>query len=215
MYTPASFQELRIPVLHAFMRQRPFATVVSLAAGRLGADHVPLILEAEPGPLGSLRGHIARANCMWKEVEDGAEVLVVFQGENCYVSPRWYPSKQEHGKVVPTWNYGVVHARGRIAWHHDARWLRRLVEESTDGHEAAHPRAWQVSDAPDEYIAGMIRAIVGFSIAITELDGKMKYSQNRSAADRAGVVAGLAESGKPMEAQVAAIMSKQPGDSGG
>jgi transcriptional regulator len=191
MYTPGHFEESRIHELHGFMRAHPLASVVVQAAGRLDADHVPLLLDAGPGPFGRLRGHIARANPLWRNLAAGAEVLVLFQGPDSYISPNFYPSKQEHGKVVPTWNYGVVHARGRIAWVHDPQWLMALVTELTDRHEAGQARPWQVSDAPDEYLDKMIAGIVGLEIPIDELRGKMKLSQNRTEPDRAGVRSGL------------------------
>lgn len=191
LYTPAQFAESRLPVLHAFIDAYPLASIVTLAAGKVDANHVPLILDKAHGPFGRLRGHVARANPVWREVEAGSEVLVLFHGPDSYVSPGYYPSKKEHGKVVPTWNYGVVHARGRITWNHDRAWLHGLVDELTGHHEASQATPWKVSDAPDDYIGKMIDAIVGLEIPIESLVGKLKLSQNRSAEDRAGVLAGL------------------------
>ena len=193
MYIPASFKETRVPVLHAFMGRHPFATLVTVVSGAVDAVHVPLLVEPSAGPLGILRGHVARANPVWREVVDGAEVMAVFRGADGYVSPGWYPSKREHGRVVPTWNYEAVHARGSIRWLHDAALLRTLVSDLTDQHEAGRENAWSLNDAPDDYVVGMLKGIVGFEVQIVSLAGKMKLSQNRSEADRAGVVAGLEE----------------------
>ena len=142
------------------------------------------------GALGTLRGHVARANPVWREAA-GAQVLAAFQGPQAYITPSWYPSKAASAKVVPTWNYAVVHARGTLRVTEDAAWLRALVGRLTDVHEASRAHRWQVDDAPADYIEQMLRAIVGIEIEITSLQGKWKVSQNRSAADRAGVAAGL------------------------
>jgi transcriptional regulator len=206
MYCPAHFDESNPAVLQEFMRRHPLASVIALAAGRLDANHVPLALDPGHGPFGRLRGHIARANPMWREVENGAEVLVLFHGPNSYISPSFYPSKKEHGKVVPTWNYGVVHARGNIAWMHDLQQLRQLVDNLTERHERERAHPWQVSDAPDEYIRKMLTGIAGFEISIVELRGKMKLSQNRSEADRAGVSSGLSQSADPSAVAMAVLM---------
>ena len=191
MYAPAHFDESRTAVLHDFVEQHPLAVVVAATENGVQANHVPLILEPGDGSFGTLKGHIARANSMWKDVSSGSEALAIFQGPSQYISPNWYPSKREHGRVVPTWNYAVVHARGSITWNHDKVWLRALVETLTDRHERGHAAPWHVSDAPEEYIQQMLSAIVGFEIAITNMTGKWKFSQNRSAAERAGVVAAL------------------------
>jgi transcriptional regulator len=192
MYTPAHFHESRLPELHKFVRRYPLGSVITQASGRLYANHIPLTLDPGIGPFGILRGHIARANPMWRDVAPEAEVLVLFQGPNSYVSPSFYPSKKDHGKVVPTWNYGVVHARGKLSWMHDPKWLRALVERLTDQHEANRSEPWRVSDAPEKYVAKMLEGIVGLEISVIELSGKLKLSQNRSEADREGVRSGLA-----------------------
>ncbi|MFZ1905457.1 MAG: FMN-binding negative transcriptional regulator [Steroidobacteraceae bacterium] len=191
MYLPTDFRESRLPVLHALMSAHPLATLVAVTADGIVANHIPLLLEAG-AEHGALRGHIARANALWKQLADGAEVLAVFHGPEHYISPRWYPSKREHGQVVPTWNYAVVHARGALTWHHDEVWLRGLLEALTNRHESRFAEPWQVSDAPPEYLRKMLGAIVGFDIQLRELTGKWKASQNRSAADVQGVIAGLA-----------------------
>ena len=214
MYNPAPFEESRVPVLQAFMERHPFATVVAAVSGAVDALHVPLLVHPAAGPLGGLRGHIAKANRLWRELADGSEVLAVFRGADGYISPAWYPEKREHGRVVPTWDYEVVHARGNIHWIQDPAMLRALVSDLTDQHEAGRPNAWSLNDAPEDYVAGMLKAIVGFEVQITGLTGKMKLSQNRSEADRAGVVSGLAESADPRSSELAAQVSATLNDSG-
>lgn len=193
MYLPKHFEETRAAVLHALVRSHPLGLLVTHGAGGLDANPLPWLLDtgAGDGAQGTLRGHVARANPVWREA-DGQEVLVVFQGAQAYVSPGWYPSKAEHGKVVPTWNYAVVQARGRLRAVDDAAWLHRLVGRLTDTHEATQQRPWQVDDAPADYLQKMLQAIVGLEIEIGTLSGKWKVSQNRSAADRDGVAQGLA-----------------------
>lgn len=191
MYLPADFKETRPPVLHALMSAHPLATLVATTADGLVANHIPLLLDVT-GERSELRGHIARANPLWNQLADGAEVLAVFHGPQHYITPRWYPSKREHGQVVPTWNYAVVHARGALTWHHDEAWLRQLLEALTRRHESRFAEPWHVSDAPPEYLQKMLGAIVGFDIQLRELTGKWKASQNRSDADVRGVIAGLA-----------------------
>jgi transcriptional regulator len=208
MYTPSHFDEPRTTALHAFIRRHPLASLVTLTSGRLDANHVPLLLDAAPDPHGQLRGHIARANPLWRDIPAESEVLALFHGADSYITPGWYPSKQQHGRVVPTWNYGVVHVRGRISWHHDKAWLRRLVEDLTTEHEAGGSRPWQVSDAPDDYVEKMLEGIVGLEISIAAIQGKMKLSQNRSMEDRAGVLRGLGESADAGAAEMLRLMNQ-------
>lgn len=196
MYLPAHFREDDLPRLHALMRERPLATLVTTGAGGLLANHIPCLIYPDEGPFGTLRAHLARANPQVAALTDGVECLAIFTGEEAYVSPGWYPSKREHGRVVPTWNYIAVHAHGTPRIVDDSRWLRRLVDDLTDWHEARQPAPWRVADAPDEFIAQMIDAIVGLEIPVLRLKGKWKLSQNRSAADRAGVAQGLRAAGR-------------------
>lgn len=191
MYLPVHFREDRLDVLHGFVERHPLGTLIASRNGELTADHVPMLLARDQGAKGTLRGHVARANPLWRTAGDGTDVLVIFQGADAYVSPSWYPSKKEHGQVVPTWNYAVVHARGRIHWFADAPRLHALVCALTDHHELAKPEPWAVTDAPESYVASMLKAIVGFEIGISELVGKFKSSQNRSDTDRNGVRDGL------------------------
>ena len=194
MYLPAHFEETRNEVLHALMREHPLATLVVNGAAGPTANHLPLHFAADASPHGTLQGHLARANALWREAAD-AEVLAIFHGPQAYVTPSWYPTKREHGKAVPTWNYVVVHARGRLRVIDDAAWLRRQLETLVTQHEAGFAAPWQIADAPADYIDGMLAAIVGIEITLTALTGKWKISQNQPAANRAGVVAGLRQIG--------------------
>ena len=219
MYTPAHFAEDRLPVLQSLMRDYPLATLVTLTAGGLVANHIPLsFIPATtqgapsgdvPGtvPIGTLRGHVARANPVWRDVDPAAEVLAIFQGPQAYVSPSWYPTKREHGRVVPTWNYAVVHAHGRLHVRDDAAWAHALVDGLTREHEAARPAPWSVDDAPADYVATLTAAIVGIEIAVTRLAGKWKTSGNQPAANRAGVAQGLAASASESDRRMARLIA--------
>ena len=199
MYVAEDFRETRPEVLRAFIERHPLATLVATTSAGLTANHVPMLAQLEPGGGGWLRGHIARANSLWRELEPGAPVLAIFTGAEGYVSPAWYPSKREHGKVVPTWNYAAVHVSGRIRFIEEKSWLGDLVRLLTDTHERGHTRPWSVSDAPADYIDAMLRAIVGFEIEIVGVIGKLKGSQNRAAADRAAVREALRAAGRSAE----------------
>jgi len=192
MYLPRHFEETRVDVLHEFVRRQPFGLLVTHGADGLAANPLPFLLDAEGASgLGTLRGHVARANPVWRDGAADGSALVVFQGPQGYISPAWYPAKAEHGKVVPTWNYVMVQARGRLRAIDDAEWLRRLVTRLTERHEAGRAAPWAVSDAPADYVDTMLRAIVGIEIELEALSGKWKLSQNRSAADRESVVVAL------------------------
>jgi len=193
MYLPEHFEETRTEVLHSLIRSHPLGTLVTLdAGGSLQANPIPFLVESGPHAHGTLRGHVARANPLWRETRGDVDALVVFQGAQSYISPGWYPSKVEHGKVVPTWNYVVVQGRGRLRAIDDASWVRALVARLTDRSESTRSKPWSVDDAPAEYLETMLRMIVGIEIELSALVGKWKVSQNRSAADRQGVAAGLA-----------------------
>jgi transcriptional regulator len=198
MYLPRHFEQSDQATLEALMRDHPLATLVVATPDGPTADLIPLEFHAGVGAQGTLRGHVARANPLWRHA--GAAALAVFQGPQAYVSPNWYPSKREHGKVVPTWNYTMVQARGALRTVDDAPWLRALVGRLTERHESTQPAPWAVSDAPDDYVLQMLRAIVGIEIELTSLLGKWKVSQNRSQADRQGVAEALATD--PMAALV-------------
>ncbi|MEP6883858.1 MAG: FMN-binding negative transcriptional regulator [Gammaproteobacteria bacterium] len=193
MYVPKYFEEARTAVLHAMMRAHPLATLVTLCDSGLDANHIPVETLSEPAPHGMLRGHIARANPLWREYRDGSAALAIFQGPQAYISPSFYPSKKQTGEVVPTWDYAVVHAHGSLRFIQDAEWLRALIGRLTDAHEASRQAPWGIADAPPRYIEKMLSQIVGFEFSIAGLTGKWKLSQNHSEANRQGVVAGLRE----------------------
>jgi transcriptional regulator len=203
MYVPAHFEETRPEVLGRLIHDHPLAALVTLGRDGLSANHIPLELDPEPAPLGTLRGHVARANLVWRDFSRDVEVLAIFQGAQAYISPAWYETKKETGKVVPTYNYIVVHAYGPLRIVEDRAWLRALVERLTNRHEAERPEPWKVTDAPAGYIEQMLGAIIGVEIPLTRLVGKWKVSQNRPAVDRDGVVSALGE----MEDQNARAMS--------
>jgi transcriptional regulator len=197
MYLPAHFAETRREVLHKLIRSQPLATLVTLDAGAPVADEIPFLLAKDAAGKVTLRGHVARANPLWKAHPDGAPALAVFRGPQAYVSPGWYPSKAEHGKHVPTWNYVIVQARGPLTRIDDPAALRRFLEDLTTRHEAELPKPWSIADAPADYIEQMLKAIVGIEIAVESLTGKWKTSQNRTADDRLGVVQGMRQRNEP------------------
>ncbi|WP_030132488.1 FMN-binding negative transcriptional regulator [Pseudomonas sp. QTF5] len=194
MYTPSNFAIDDLNELHQQILDTRLAVLVTHGEQGLQASHLPLLLNVDQGPNGTLYGHLARANPQWRELQNGAEALVIFAGADAYVSPGFYPSKAEHGKVVPTWNYIAVHAYGMTEVFTDADRLRNLVSALTDRHESGRSNPWKVDDAPTDYIDGMLKAIVGFALPIQRLEGKRKLSQNRNAADIAGVREGLVAS---------------------
>ena len=197
MYQPPHFREEDLAVQHALIRAHPLGLLITAGAAGPTANLLPFHLDPSLSEKGTLQVHMAKANGQWREIEAGAPVLVVFQGADAYVTPSWYATKQETGKVVPTWNYAVVQARGRARTIHEADWLRRQIGALTGQHEAIREHAWDVSDAPDAYIAAQIRGIVGVEIEILEIDGKWKVSQNRPAADRKRVADALGDASEP------------------
>ena len=207
MYLPKHFEQNNAGVLAAAMQAHPLATLIVMSADGPTADLIPLQFHPEIGAHGTLRGHVARANPLWRAA--GGSALAVFQGPQAYVSPNCYPSKREHGKVVPTWNYTMVQARGTLRAIEDAPWVHALVTHLTDHHESTQPAPWAVSDAPDDYVQQMLRAIVGIEITLTSLVGKWKVSQNRSEPDRLGVAAGLG-AGLDDNAQAMAALVRGP-----
>jgi transcriptional regulator len=208
MYLPSHFEEPRTEVLHDLIRRHPLGALVTLAADGLVANHIPFEIDPHPVPSGTLRAHVARANPVWREFSKEVETLVIFQGPQIYITPSWYQTKKETGRVVPTFNYIVVHAYGAMRVIEDAEWLRKFVGGLTDRFEAARAQPWAVSDAPEDFIAMQLRAIVGIEIAVTRLVGKWKTSQNRPAADQAGVVAGLRESDDAVAQAMAAAVER-------
>jgi len=211
MYVPAHFEETRPDVLGRLIHDHPLAALVTLGRDGLSANHIPLELDPEPAPLGTLRGHVARANPVWRDFSRDVEVLAIFQGPQAYISPAWYETKRETGKVVPTYNYVVVHAYGPLRIVEDRAWLRALVERLTNRHEAARPEPWKVTDAPAGYIEQMLGAIIGVEIPLTRLVGKWKVSQNRPAVDRDGVVSALGEMDDQNARAMSALVKKAAG----
>lgn len=209
MYTPSYFKDEDIASLHRQIDGTRLATLVTFDESGLQASHVPLLLNPNEGPNGTLYGHLAKANPQWKTL-GAREALVIFQGPDAYISPSFYAAKAEHGKVVPTWNYLAVHVYGRAQVFTDPQRLLRVVTDLTDKHEARRPAPWAVSDAPDDYIQKMLNGIVGFAIPIERLEGKRKLNQNRSAEDITGVSKGLAASQDPTDQEIARLMS--PGE---
>jgi len=216
MYLPSHFAEHRPEVLQQLIRTHPFGLLVTQGEGGLSANGMPFIHDAGEGTgHGVLRTHVARANPVWREARGDVDSLVVFQGAQAYISPAWYPSKAEHGKVVPTWNYVMVQARGRLRVMDDAVWLRAFVSRLTDRHEnervqqtgASAPPVWAAGDAPADFLDSMLRAIVGIEIEVTQLVGKWKTSQNRSQADREGAARGLAAMPGSDAAAMAALVA--------
>jgi transcriptional regulator len=186
MYMPSHFNEPDLEVLHARIAQHPFGTLITHGKSGLDANHLPFELAAGEGQLGVLHAHVARANTVWQDVENGDEVLVVFRAGDAYISPNWYPSKHETHKPLPTWNYIVVHAYGRVTVRDDARYVRGVVGRLTRTHEASEPQPWKMADAPKDHLDTMLKSIVGLQIDITRLVGKSKLSQNKEARDIRG-----------------------------
>lgn len=204
MYMPPYFEEQRPDALQKLMRENPLGMLITLDPGGLNANPIPFLYDPAPAPFGTLRAHVARSNPVWKTFSPDVDALVLFQGPQAYISPSWYASKQEHGKVVPTWNYMVVQAAGPLRVIDDAAWLQGLLGQLTAQHESRRQMPWKIGDAPADYIAKLLDAIVGLEIPVAKLTGKWKVSQNRSGADRAGVAQGLAELGREDAARMAA-----------
>ena len=206
MYLPEVFAQKETQALHELIRGYPLATLVTIGPDGLGANHVPLHLDPAAPPHGRLTGHVPRANPL-SSLADETEVLAIFHGPQSYVSPSWYPTKREHGRVVPTWNYAVVHAHGRLHIRDDPGWVRSQVESLTDMQEARFPDPWQVSDAPEDFVSKMIAALVGIELHVTRLIGKTKASQNQPPANCAGVVEGLGKTGSEADRAMARLVA--------
>jgi transcriptional regulator len=210
MYTPSHFAETRPAVLHELIATHPLGTLVTLGTAGLDANLIPFEFDPTPtaaAPHGTLLAHVARANPLWRDHAGTPEVLVVFSGPQSYITPSWYvASKPAHGQVVPTWNYCTAHAHGPLVIHDDPAWLLALVTRLTQRHEAPRPAPWAVTDAPPDFIAKQLRAIVGLEIPVTRLTGKWKVSQNRPSADHPGIVAGLTASPAPDAAAMARLV---------
>ncbi len=209
MYTPAQFKIEDVGQVHALMRAHPFAVLVTQGADGLTATHLPTVLKVDDAsPLGRIECHLARPNAQWKTFAADVDALIIFQGAEAYIRPGWYPSKAEQGKAVPTWNYAAVHAYGLLHVMNDKAWLLAHVSELSDQQEAPYAERWSTADAPESYLDVMSRGIVGLTLEITRLEGKMKMSQNRDQRDRGGVVQGLGDRGALRDAETAALVGK-------
>lgn len=207
MYSPPVFREDRIEVMQSLIGAHPFATLITLEDGGPNANHLPFVLETgDDSPHGVLRGHVAKPNPVWSAFDANVDALVIFQGPHHYVTPSWYPSKAKHGKVVPTWNYAIVQARGPLRAVEDRDWLLAHLNRLTDHLEKSRNNPWAVDDAPADFVDKMIGGIVGLEIPIARLEGKWKMSQNRNPADRQGVIEGLTAEGGDAAGQIARII---------
>ena len=206
MYQPSPHRQEQLEAQHALIRSHPLGLLISHGAQGLEANSIPFLIDAEASKLGTLQAHMARANGQWRSLNEASEVLVIFQGADHYITPSWYATKRETGKVVPTWNYVMVQARGRPRAIEDSVWLRRQIEALTLKQESPRPAPWAVGDAPEAFIEMQIKAIVGVEIEIVDIAGKWKASQNRPAADRTGVMAGLEALGDEAALAMAAIV---------
>lgn len=195
MYLPKHYEETRLDELQQLMREHPLATIITPGSDGINANHIPMHLDAAAGQFGTLRGHVARANPMWRDLTPGVGTLVIFHGPNTYISPQWNPAKQQHGKVVPTWNYAVVHCHGILRILDTPQAARRNVDELTASHEAAFAKPWTLDEAPPDYTEKMLAAIVGIELEISKISGKWKTSQNHPPAAQHGVVQGLRAQG--------------------
>ena len=208
MYTPKHFEEIRTEVMHQLVRAHPLCTLVTLTEGGLVANYIPMFVRPALGGLGALVGHVARANPVWRATNFEVPVLALFQGPQHYISPSLYATKQEHGKVVPTWNYAVVQAKGLLTVHDDADWVRQQVTELTQQQEAERAKPWAVSDAPRDYTDTMIKAIVGIEITLTQLSGKWKVSQNQVPANQDSLVQALQQGNADDQAMAELVRSR-------
>jgi transcriptional regulator len=209
MYTPSYFKVADTADVHAMMRAQPFAILVTHGSEGITATHLPTVLKVDADrPFGRIECHLARPNPQWKTLTPDIDALMIFQGPEAYIRPGWYPSKAEHGKVVPTWNYAAVHAYGYLETVEDKDWLLAHVSELSDQQEASYMAPWSTADAPANFLDALVRGIVGLKLTIRRLEGKSKMSQNRPAADRAGVVEGLAQRASGEDTAVASLVAK-------
>lgn len=208
MYIPKHFEERDLSTLHALIQMQPLGAWVTLSGDELLVNHIPFMLDQTRGEFGTLICHVARANTVWKNFSRTLPSVFIFQGPQAYITPSWYPSKHEHGKAVPTWNYAVVHAYGLPCVMDDREWLLGHVSRLSELREATQPAPWRVEDAPPDFIDGMLKAIVGVEIPIAKIEGKWKTSQNRPAPDKRGVIAGLNANGDDDSLAMAALVTQ-------
>lgn len=213
MYQPPHFREDRLEIQHRFIRSHPLGLLVTAGHSGLLANPIPFLLDDGASPHGTLQAHLSRANPQWRDVESGEEALVIFQGVDAYITPGWYETKRETGKVVPTWNYAIVQAYGRVTVMDDPAWVMRQIVALTAQQEAPLSEPWAVGDAPEDFVAAQLKGIVGIEIEITRIEGKWKVSQNRPEADRRGVSEGLrgqADAGSQAMAELVDLMGATP-----
>lgn len=208
MHIPKLFKEEKIETLQAFIGNYPLCTLITHCADTIDANHIPLHLQLTPVPYGALTGHIDKANPMANDIRRNGDILAVFNGPNTYITPSWFPTKKETGKVVPTWNFAVVHARGKARVIEDKDWLREQIGAFTNYLESSFPSQWRLSDAPEEFTEKLINGVFGLEIVITELTGKWKVNQNEPAINRKGVIEGLSTSRMPDAAGMAALVAE-------
>jgi transcriptional regulator len=209
MHIPSKFKEINLDKLYKFIQGYPLGTLVTSATSNINADHIPFYLKVGKNQQVTLQSHVAKVNPLWKECDDGQEILLMFHGPNAFVSPNFYPSKKKTGKVVPTWNYSVVHVKGRIYFKHDSSWILQQLNDISDFHELNQKTPWSVSDAPENFTEKLVKAIVGIEVIIEDIVGNFKLSQNKKEADYSGVVNGLINSKSSSDKSVAKQMQKQ------
>jgi transcriptional regulator len=197
MYVPRHFSEERVPILHDAIERAGLATLVTVGPAGLDASHVPMLVDRGRGPLGTIYGHVARANQQWRGGGPQLQAMAIFLGPDAYVTPSWYATKGRTGEVVPTWNYVAIHAHGHARFFEDPDLLLGIVTKLTEKHEGGREVPWKVSDAPERFVRAHLKAIIGFELPIERLEGKWKMSQNRPEEDRTGVVDGLEREGRP------------------
>ena len=190
MHIPSKFKQSEESQLKRIIREYPFATLITHSESGLEATHLPVILNCVEG-IDVIQAHMAKANKLWLSIKENSEILLIFNGPNCYISPNYYPTKKESGKAVPTWNYVVVHVKGRVSFIHDEKWLYNLIDSLTSIHESSQETPWSIADAPDTYIKKMLPAIVGIEVSIDSIEGQWKLSQNQPEINKVGVVKGL------------------------
>jgi transcriptional regulator len=206
MHIPSKFKEVNLDKLHKFIQEYPLGTLVTSTENGINADHIPFYLHTDDNEQVVLQSHVAKANPLWGKCNDGQEILLIFHGPNAFVSPNFYPSKQETGKVVPTWNYSVVHVRGRIYFKHDSSWILQQLNDISNFHELNQNTPWSVSDAPESFTEKLVKAVVGLEVVIDDIVGNFKLSQNKTESDYFGVVNGLANSKNSSDQSVAKQM---------
>jgi transcriptional regulator len=214
MYQPPHHREDRLDVQHSLIRAHPLGTLVTLGAGGLVANALPFILDASVGPFGLLKAHLARANAQWRDCDPKVDALVIFQGAERYITPSWYATKRETGKVVPTWNYAVVQASGPMRVIEDRAWLAAQIAALTASQEGGRAEPWSVTDAPPAFVEAQLKGIIGIEIPIARIEGKWKVSQNRPESDRRGVAKGLRSAGDTASEAMAALVEERGADRG-